>query len=95
MKMMTGELATKRMEKTTLLPLSCTLDTDDRVHSGHRYTDLESEEWGGSKASDELGFSSDGILLGRGGRELGRIVSHGTVQKERKNLGLYSSWPFA
>jgi hypothetical protein len=43
---MTGELDTKRMEKTTQIPLSCTLDTDDRVHTGHRYTDLESEKWG-------------------------------------------------
>jgi|SRR6266850_1446877 len=84
-----GELATKRMKKTTLSPLSCTLDTDDRVHTGHRYTDLESKERGESKASDELGFSSDGILLGRGGRELGRIVSHGTAQKERKNLVVF------
>jgi hypothetical protein len=46
---MTGELA--RMERTTLLPLSCTLDTDDGVHTGHRYTEFESEEWGESNTS--------------------------------------------
>ena len=77
--MMTGELDTKRMEKTTQLPLSCTLDTDDRVHIGHRYIDLESEKWGEPEASDELGFFLGGILLGQGGKELGRIVSYGIV----------------
>jgi hypothetical protein len=81
--MMTGELATNRIEKTTLLPLSCTPDTDDRVHTGHRYTDLGSEEWGESKASDELGFSSDGILLG-GGRKGTRADRESWHCPERK-----------
>jgi hypothetical protein len=46
-----GELAIKRMKKTTLSPLSCTLDTDNQVHTGHRYTDLESGK--GTRADHE------------------------------------------
>jgi hypothetical protein len=73
---MTCELDSKRTDKKTQLPLPCILDTVDRVHTGHRCTDLESEKWRVSKASDELGFASDGILLEQAGRELERIVSY-------------------